>query len=61
MHWFGLILATWFVFGIVTVATLFWICKRSGDLLDRRAGKGSATVQRPEFSTAKLSGELRSI
>jgi len=61
MYWVKLFLMVWLSFGLITVACLFWICKRSGERLDHGAVKSGATKQRPEFAAAKLSGELRSI
>jgi hypothetical protein len=61
MYWVKLFLMAWFSFGLITIACLFWICKRSGERLDQVPAKNSSTKQRPEFAAAKLSGELRSV
>jgi hypothetical protein len=61
MYWLKLFLMIWFSFGVITVAGLFWICKKSGEMLDNGAVKGISSNQRPEFAARKLSGELHSV
>ena len=61
MYWVKLFLMIWLSFGVITVASLFWICKKSGEMLDNGAAKSGSPNERPEFAARELSGELRSV
>lgn len=60
MHWLQMFLLGWLSFGLTTVLLMFWLCKRTAAGLNDPVKTIPISPQRAEFSTKKLSSELRS-
>jgi hypothetical protein len=60
MHWVRMFLLVWFSLGMITVAFLFWLCKRTAATVNDPVKIGALPPQRAEFAGSKLSSELRS-
>jgi hypothetical protein len=60
MHWLQTFILGWIFFGLTTVFSLFWLCKRTASGVKDPIKAASLPPQRTEFAASKLSSELRS-